>query len=140
MKPRFIVVIAIILVSAGYLGFLGFQQGQTYYHFCDEVAAMGAEAVNLPMKMHGRVVEGSVERDGALLRSFDLEYEGARFTVNYVGTEPVPDTFKDGIEAVVDGQLNAEGVFEGVQIQAKCASKYEAEYEVDSSGSGNTAR
>ena len=140
MKPRFLIVIAIILGSAGYLGYVGFQQGQTYYRFCNEVAEMGADAVNLPLKMHGRVVEGTVKKDGALLRSFDMEYEGARFTVNYVGTEPVPDTFKDGIEAVVDGQLNAEGVFEGVQIQAKCASKYEAEYEVESSSPGNTAR
>jgi cytochrome c-type biogenesis protein CcmE len=140
MKPRFIIVIALILGSAGYLAFLGFQQGQTYYHFCNEVAAMGDKAIDLPMKMHGRVVEGSVQRDGALLRSFDLEYEGARFTVKYVGTEPVPDTFKDGIEAVVDGQLNAQGVFEGARIQAKCASKYEAEYEVESSAPGNTAR
>ena len=48
--------------------------------------------------------------------------------VRYISDEPVPDTFKDGVEAVVDGQLTTAGVFEGKKIQAKCASKYEAEF------------
>jgi len=134
MKLRFVLGIAVIVGTAAYLGFVGFQQGQTYYRFCNEVAEMGASAVGQPMKMHGIVVEGSIRRDGGLVEAFDLEYEGARFPVRYVGTDPVPDTFKDGIEAVVDGELTTAGVFEGAKIQAKCASKYEAEYEVPDTG------
>lgn len=132
MKPRILVGIFIILASAGYLVYAGFQSGQTYYYFCHEVAAIGTKIINQPIKLHGRVVEDSIVQEGDVLRRFDLEYEGARYTVRYVGTDPIPDTFKVGAEAVVDGHLTAAGDFEGAKIQAKCASKYEAEYQVDS--------
>ena len=139
MKLRFVIGIGIILAMASYLGYKGFESGQDYYYFCNEVAEMGSEAIDVNMKMHGEVVEGSIDRDGDIVRAFDLEYEGARFNVQYVGTDPVPDTFKAGIEAVVDGHLTSDGHFQGAKIQAKCASKYEAEYDVDDI-EGNTAR
>ena len=44
------------------------------------------------------------------------------------GTAPLPDTFKDGAEALCDGSYQADGTFEAKTVQAKCASKYEAEY------------
>jgi cytochrome c-type biogenesis protein CcmE len=60
--------------------------------------------------------------------TFQLEQEHRRLVVRYVGDQPIPDTFKDGVEAVVEGERQADGSFEADQIQAKCASKYEAEY------------
>ena len=35
----------------------------------------------------------------------------------------------DGSKAVVEGSLAQDGVFQARRIEAKCASKYEAEYE-----------
>jgi cytochrome c-type biogenesis protein CcmE len=134
MKPRILVGIAIIVILAGYLVYAGFQSGQTYYYFCNEIAGLGGSVIDQPIKLHGRVVENSIVQEGDLLRRFDLEYEGARYTVRYVGTDPIPDTFKAGAEAVVDGRMTAAGDFEGSKIQAKCASKYEAQYEVEQSG------
>ena len=46
--------------------------------------------------------------------------------VAYTGTEPLPDTFKDGAQALADGKLGEDHVFRAAKIQAKCASKYEA--------------
>ena len=48
-------------------------------------------------------------------------------TVLYDGIEPLPDTFRDGAQAVAEGKLDRDGVFLASKIQAKCASKYEAE-------------
>jgi cytochrome c-type biogenesis protein CcmE len=48
--------------------------------------------------------------------------------VNYVGSQPVPDTFKDRADAVVEGKVLADGTFEADHLQAKCASKYESKY------------
>ena len=127
MKLRFIIGITLILGAVGFLAFQGFEEGKTYYRTCDEVAALGDEAVGTPLKLAGIVEDGSIRRDGDIL-TFSLEYEGSRYPVQYVGTDPVPDTFKDGVEAVVDGTLGANGVFVGQKIQAKCASKYEADY------------
>jgi cytochrome c-type biogenesis protein CcmE len=46
--------------------------------------------------------------------------------VAYNGNDPLPDTFKAGAQALADGQLGPNGIFEANKIQAKCASKYEA--------------
>jgi cytochrome c-type biogenesis protein CcmE len=128
MKPRIFITMFVIVGAVAYLAFLGFKEGKTYYHTCDEVAALGSSVVNSTIRMAGIVVEGSIRQEGEALL-FDLEYEGVRYPVRYESDEPVPDTFKDGVEAVVDGRLTTAGVFEGQKIQAKCASKYEAEYD-----------
>ncbi len=128
MKLRFIIGIGLIVVAVAYLAFQGFEKGKRYYHTCDEVAQMGDKAIGHPMKLAGIVQDGSIQRDGDILK-FVLEYEGTHYEVQYVGSDPVPDTFKDGVEAVVDGTLDRNGVFVGQKIQAKCASKYEVDYE-----------
>jgi cytochrome c-type biogenesis protein CcmE len=46
--------------------------------------------------------------------------------VSYVGRDPLPDTFVDGAQALVEGKLMPDGRFVAEQVQAKCASKYEA--------------
>jgi cytochrome c-type biogenesis protein CcmE len=43
-----------------------------------------------------------------------------------VGSDTLPDTFKDGAQAIVDGDYLANGDFRADKIQAKCASKYSA--------------
>jgi cytochrome c-type biogenesis protein CcmE len=46
--------------------------------------------------------------------------------VVYTGTDPLPDTFRDGAQALADGRMGRDGVFHASKIQAKCASKYES--------------
>jgi cytochrome c-type biogenesis protein CcmE len=57
---------------------------------------------------------------------FTLYLEGDRLPVVYTGTEPLPDTLVDDAEAVVTGRFTRKKVFQAQQVQAKCASKYEA--------------
>lgn len=127
MQARIVLGITLIVGLVAYLSFLGFDEGKAYYLTCDEVAERQGELSNARIKLAGAVVDGTIRRDGDIL-TFTLEYEGVQFPVRYVGMDPVPDTFKDGVEAVVDGQLGTDGTFTGQKIQAKCASKYEAEY------------
>jgi cytochrome c-type biogenesis protein CcmE len=58
--------------------------------------------------------------------SFTLAQNDLRLNVIYNGVDPLPDTFRDGAQALADGKLGADGVFRATKIQAKCASKYEA--------------
>ncbi|RKZ11017.1 cytochrome c maturation protein CcmE [bacterium] len=126
MQARIIAGIVIIVGLVGYLAFLGFEDGKSYYVTCDQVAAQESEYTDTNLRLAGIVVDGSITRDGDIL-TFSLEYDGATYPVRYIGLDPVPDTFKDGVEAVVDGRLLADGSFEGKKIQAKCASKYESD-------------
>ena len=46
--------------------------------------------------------------------------------MSYAGRDPLPDTFKDGSQALVEGKMMPDNRFVAEQVQAKCASKYEA--------------
>lgn len=126
MHSRIVIGAFLIVGLVGYLSWLGFQGGKSYYMTCDQVAAERAIYTNTELRLAGVVVDGTILRDGDIL-TFELAYAGASFPVRYTGSDPVPDTFKDGVQAVVDGRLLADGSFEGKRIQAKCASKYESE-------------
>ena len=41
-------------------------------------------------------------------------------------SDPLPDTFVDNSQALVEGRLAPNGTFVADKVQAKCASKYEA--------------
>jgi cytochrome c-type biogenesis protein CcmE len=44
--------------------------------------------------------------------------------VEYKGSEPPPDTFKDDSQALAQGTYGRDGVLHATILQAKCASKY----------------
>jgi cytochrome c-type biogenesis protein CcmE len=110
-----------------YFGFAGFQEGKAYYKTIEELNEMGDRAYGKRIKVAGIVTEGSIERRGTEL-VFKLEQNELVLPVVYTGTSPVPDTFEDGVEAICEGSYKQDGSFEAKNIQAKCASKYEAEY------------
>lgn len=130
-QRRFTVGIAVILLSLGYFAFVGYQEGKAYYKTIDEVAAMGADAEGKRLRVAGVVQPGSITRDGKDL-TFTLtqvEEDAPRsMMVAYTGSQPIPDTFKDGADAIVEGHRQPDGTFAADHIQAKCASKYEAKY------------
>jgi cytochrome c-type biogenesis protein CcmE len=77
------------------------------------------------MRVSGNVRAGSISHlDGRV--NFVLEEDGKDLPVSYVGADPLPDTFKDGAQALVEGRLMPQGQFVAQQVQAKCASKYQA--------------
>ena len=55
-----------------------------------------------------------------------LEEQGKQLPVSYIGTDPLPDTFVDKSQALVEGRPGDDGRFVAEHVQAKCASKYEA--------------
>ncbi|HEY6972597.1 MAG TPA: cytochrome c maturation protein CcmE, partial [Candidatus Angelobacter sp.] len=62
------------------------------------------------------------------------EGEGKSLPVSYIGTDPLPDTFKDKAQALVEGRPGPDGRFVAEHVQAKCASKYEAAPGGDTNG------
>jgi cytochrome c-type biogenesis protein CcmE len=119
--------VAIVVAAMAYFGFAGFQEGKAYYKTIDELKAMGDDAYGKRIKVAGLVSEGTVHRQGKDL-VFRLQQNDLVLACVYTGSAPVPDTFKDGVEAVCEGKYRADGTFEADKIQAKCASKYQAKY------------
>jgi cytochrome c-type biogenesis protein CcmE len=128
---RFAVGIGVILIAIAYFAFAGYQEGKAYYSTIEELNSMGDAAKGRRLRVAGIVQPGSIERAGKDV-SFTLTQDAEHtLAVHYSGSQPVPDTFKGGAEAVVEGECRSDGVFAADHIQAKCASKYEAKYGAD---------
>ena len=122
---------SLLVVSAlTYLGFAGYQESKTYYKTIEELADMGDHAYGKRIRVGGIVTSGSIKRTTEGLM-FQIEQDDMKLAVQYTGTAPVPDTFKDHAEALCEGTYREDGTFEANTIRAKCASKYEAQYGPD---------
>jgi len=127
MKPavKFMILGAVIVGTLAWLAVGGISDSQTYYKTVAEMKAMGSDAQSKRLRVAGDIAPNTIERKGREVR-FVLKQESQTLNVVYNGVEPLPDTFQDGAQAVAEGKLMANGVFEASHIQAKCASKYEA--------------
>jgi len=131
---------------AALLGWYGASQvsegGFVYYQTLGEFLAAGEPG--RPVRVHGFVVPGSIERDVAGKRVLFHVQETAphaggqpaphaggsadgALAVVYASLE-TPDLFKDGAEVVVEGELVASaGAFHASNVLAKCPSKFEGQ-------------
>jgi cytochrome c-type biogenesis protein CcmE len=127
MKPyaKFGLLVVAILGTLGWLAAGGINETKTYYMEIKEVKALGPTAVDKGrLRVGGDVEKDSIVRDGKEVR-FNLIQNELRLPVIYTGNEPLPDTFRDGSQALADGKMRPDGVLQASKIQAKCASKYE---------------
>jgi len=132
----------LVVILLGWFGWSQVDEGAlVYYKNLEELRASGE--MNSGARVHGFVVEGSIERDvSAKVVRFRVrstqESTGRSgedaLPVVYSSLE-TPDLFKDGAEVVVEGRLagSGRGTFEATHIMAKCPSKFEAK------GSGQAA-
>lgn len=122
---KFGVGIGIILACLFWLGWVGARESKTYYHTIAELPTLNGSAARHRMRIGGTVRTGSIARYTGRM-DFVLEGEGKSLAVSYTGGDPLPDTFVDNSQALIEGKLAANGTFVADKVQAKCASKYEA--------------
>jgi cytochrome c-type biogenesis protein CcmE len=115
----------VILVSLASLAWLGYGESKTYYHTIAEYQALQGSSRNHRMRLAGTVTSGSIKHLPGRIE-FVLEEQGKSLPVSYVGTDPLPDTFVDKSQALVEGRPSDDGRFVAEHVQAKCASKYES--------------
>ena len=122
---KFTILIVVIIGTLVWLAVGGINETKTYYKTVAELEQMGQGAIGKNLRVGGDVAEGSIVRQGREVH-FTLLWEQHQLPVVYAGIDPLPDTFRDGSQALADGEMGTDGVFRAHKIQAKCASKYEA--------------
>jgi cytochrome c-type biogenesis protein CcmE len=122
---KFTVIVVVILGVLVFLANSGINESKTYYKTISELNNMGDRATGTRIRVGGDVEPGSINRNGREV-SFVLHQDAMKLKVVYNSMEPLPDTFKGGAQALADGKLGTDGVFQASKIQAKCASKYQA--------------
>jgi cytochrome c-type biogenesis protein CcmE len=124
-KVKFGIGFAIILITLSCLAWVGAEQSKTYYHTISELPTLQGAALHQRLRVGGDVLNGSIQHSGGHI-DFVLVEEGKNLPVSYVGSDPLPDTFKDGAQCLIEGKIQPDGRFQAETVQAKCASKYEA--------------
>lgn len=126
MKSKMLLPIAVITVSLFVIAF--FSSGESSFTLLDasELATHPDKYSGDNLRVRGNVKLGSVIREGREAR-FVLELNDKEIPVHFTGKSLLPDAFKEGVKARVDGQFKS-GVLVADHVEAKCASKYEADY------------
>ena len=125
ISPKVLVAAGVVALSAAFLFVTALQNNAVYYLTVTELQAAVPAIHNQPVRVAGKVVPGSIQRDPtSLVVRFDAEDASGRMPVTYRGV--VPDIFGDGIEVVVEGRYGENGMFTAGTLLAKCPSKFEA--------------
>src|SRR5256884_9915694 len=124
-QAKFGLGIGVIVAAMGFLAWLGYGESKTYWHTIADLETLKSSEVSQRMRIGGTVAVGSIRHLSGRV-DFVLEGEGKTLPVSYIGTDPLPDTFVDKSQALVEGRPGPEGRFVAEVVQAKCASKDEA--------------
>jgi len=124
-QAKFTIGSAVIVVSMAFLAWLGYGESKTYYHTIAELSTLHGSAASHRIRVGGTVQPGSIQHVMGHT-DFVLLGEGKALSVSYTGSDPLPDSFVDNSQALIEGRLGPDGKFVAEHVQAKCASKYEA--------------
>lgn len=111
-----------LLAAAAALVLSAFQQNLVFFHTPSEVAE-GKAPVGRTFRVGGMVEAGSIQRDadGVTVR-FVITDTAKVIPVSYQGS--LPDLFKEGKGAVVQGTLGTDGQFRATEVLAKHDENY----------------
>jgi cytochrome c-type biogenesis protein CcmE len=110
-----------LLAAVSYLAIAGAKSGWVYFVDVDHFMA-DSRYTTQRVRLHGKVADEDFTTAGIDAR-FILLGKDKRLGVNYHGV--IPEMFQVGKEVVVEGRLDAAGIFKADLLMTKCASKYE---------------
>src|SRR3984957_13554948 len=101
---KFAVLMAIIIGSLLWLATASVSGSKTYYVTIPELRKMGPEASSRRVRVGGDVQANSIVRGAGVVRFNLVQVETGKdaltLPVVYEGRDPLPDTFKDGAQAL----------------------------------------
>jgi len=112
-------VIVVVFVAA--VVYLVQRQG-AYYRQVSELSTGQYDGKNV--KVGGRVLDGTIERDGSGLHFEIQDLTGKTDTVQVTYAGQMPGTFEAGVDVVIIGEYQAGSILAD-ELQTKCPSKYE---------------
>jgi len=113
------VIVVVFIVGVVFL----VQRQGAYYRQVSELTTGQYDGKNV--KVGGRVVDGSIERDATGVHFAIQDLTGKQGTVNVLYSGQMPNTFEAGVDVVVIGQYaGGDALITADQLQTKCPSKY----------------
>src|SRR6185369_8057092 len=103
---KFVIGSVIIVVSLAFLAYTGFRDNKAYYQNVSELYASKEVAFDRHLRVEGDVVAGSIDKTKPKVTKFVISHtdpatkQVQTLPVTYIGTDPLPDTFRDYAQAV----------------------------------------
>jgi cytochrome c-type biogenesis protein CcmE len=124
-RPVALAALAALLAAFGYLLYGGIGENLVYFLTPKELLAKGTAAYDVPVRLGGQVVPGSVQWNAERL---DLRFrvtDGAE-QVSVRSKGAPPQMFRDGMGVVVEGRYRRDGEFESHNLMVKHSNEYRA--------------
>jgi cytochrome c-type biogenesis protein CcmE len=148
-RKKFLIGGMAILAAVVYLIVSSTAAGAEFFFTVDEILARGSDAVGKPARITGAVLGDTIQYDpetlelsftivhmpadselvndeGGLAQALDaavIDGSRNRIQVVYVGVRP--DLLKHAAQAIVSGELDANGVFQANELLLRCPTRYE---------------
>lgn len=123
-NPKLLVVATVLMLAVGFLVFNAMGSSMAYFQTVAELRASGRDLTGERVRVGGDVVPGSIERTG-LEDELRFTITDGTQTMDMVYSDIVPDIFKEDVEVVAEGSVNADGVFVAETLLTKCPSRFE---------------
>jgi cytochrome c-type biogenesis protein CcmE len=122
-RKKLFIVAAAVVIALGIVYTLwgGLEKNMVYFVTPSELLAKGTQAVGNPVRLGGVVADGTLHFEGNTL-SFELTDDHKNVPV--VTTKTPPQMFREGLGAVVEGALRADGKFEAERLMVKHGNEY----------------
>ncbi|MGI8407401.1 MAG: cytochrome c maturation protein CcmE [Actinomycetota bacterium] len=116
--------VTIALVMIGLMAWAMARPGSTaFYKTTSEVLALGPSAASTDaLRVNGKVVPGSVEKEGLTTR---FAITDGRSEMIVQTDQPLPDTFRPESDVIASGSFDGTS-FVATHVSAKCPSKFKA--------------
>jgi cytochrome c-type biogenesis protein CcmE len=112
----------IVAIGIAVVVYLVSTQG-AYYRQVSDLTTGQYDGKNV--KVGGRVLDGTIERDATGVRFTIEDLTGKTDTVNVLYSGQMPNAFDAGVDVVVIGKYASNGaLITADQLQTKCPSKY----------------
>lgn len=144
MKPRYkraiLIIAALTVIGVAALLILNALNSNIALYVTPSEVAAGRAPSGQAFRIGGMVKEGSLKRDGLTVH-FVITDLVKDIPVSYTGI--LPDLFKEGKGAVIQGRLNADGEFVASEVLAKHDENYmppEAKQALDQAQKNGSAK
>src|SRR3972149_5977112 len=124
-SSKFVIAGVVIFLAIGFLIYSSITKYSGFYLKPGELVAKGESAYGERLRLNGKVAVKSVDWKPKIPR-LKFKVTDGKTTIPVVYRDIPPDTFKEGVEVVIEGGYTKEETFKASSLLAKCPSKYES--------------
>jgi cytochrome c-type biogenesis protein CcmE len=116
----------VVTCVTGSMAFIGGSTTWQYYLTVEECLAGKASLPGKRIRVNGTVAPSTLSiAEGRKAATFSLK--GTEHAVSVVCAGPLPDNLAEGMQVVVEGELETTGRLRGEHVLTRCASKYQSQ-------------